>query len=419
MRSDVTLDPRRLASPSATPVAIEAEVALPAFRALRTITMLVVALSLSACGLAEFIAGPGPKTSTPTTPSTPSTPGTPAPTPTADGPWRNISPPIDLTLFGRDQFGFQTIGLSAANPNVLYVGTCYEGIWKSTNQGATWSRASTGINGANLSTGRNWTIAVDPTNANVVYTVAGYGNGQGLWKSTNGGVDWMQMLPDSVMRVTTGDIYNVSIDPADHNHLLLGSHSGWNGTEDAGVFESKDAGVTWILHAPRIAWGKGHYLFFITPTIWLNGTHDAGFWRTTDAGVTWSRVSALNIQHGAGQMYRTAAGVLYAGASNTLLRSTNNGATWTAVGPRSQDGFFGIIGDGTYLYAQRANTGLATTGMQSYYVSRETDGITWTPHNNGTQRFANGPMNMVYDATNRIIYSSNWLAGVWKLNVAQ
>jgi photosystem II stability/assembly factor-like uncharacterized protein len=387
----------------------------PRRRPASVLSLVALSLLLSSCGLAEFIAGPPPKTS-----SQPSTPGTNDPgTPNATGPWRNISPPIDLSLFGADQFGFQTIGLSPANPNVIYQGTCYEGIWKSTDRGASWSRVSTGVNGPNLATGRNWALAVDPTNADVVYSVAGYGVGQGLWKSVNGGVDWMQMLPDSLLRLATADIYSVTIDPSDRQHLLLGSHSGWGGTPHAGIYESKDGGATWLVHPPGGPWGAGHLVFFITPTTWLNGTHDAGYWRTTDAGATWTQVSRTNVQHGGAQMYRTAAGVLYATGSGTLLRSTDSGATWTAVGPRTQEGFFGIVGDGTYLYTQRANTGLATTPNQPYYVSRETDGLTWTAHEGGAQRFANGPMNMVYDATNRIVYSSNGRAGVWKLELSR
>ena len=300
----------------------------------------------------------------------------------------------------------------------MYVGTCYYGIWKTTNQGASWTKVSTGTLGADLALGRNWTLAVDPTNANVVYTVAGYGTGQqGLYKSTNGGVDWAQTLPQSVTSATTGDIYSISIDPADHNHLLLGSHSPWNFGADAGVLESKDAGASWIQHAPIGGTGHGHYVFFISSTTWLLGTQDAGFWRTTNSGTSWTKVSNENLQHGGGQLYRTASGVLYTGALNSILRSTDQGVTWLRVGPTTPDGFNGIVGDGTTLYAQRANTGTATTGMQSYYIARESDGVTWTVQNNGAQTFSDGPMNMVYDANNRIIYSSNWRAGVWKLNV--
>lgn len=330
------------------------------------------------------------------------------------GTWQRIDPPIDLELHGADQFGFQTIGLSPSMPSIVYVGTSYEGIWKTTDAGTTWQRVSTGANGANLATGRNWSLVVDPTNANVVYTVAGYGSGQGLWRSIDGGVNWQQMLSPEIIAATTADIYSIAIDPADHQHLLLGSHSNW-GSNSSGVLESKDGGRSWIIHPGQSSWGTGHYVFFIDSTTWLLGTQENGFWRTTDSGGSWTKVSNEHLQHGGGQLYRAANGVLYTGALQTLLRSVDNGASWTPVGPATQDGYNGIVGDGTRLYAQRANTGFATTPEAPYVTSLETDGLMWTPYNGGAQVFADGPINMVYDPVNRVIYSSNWRAGVWRL----
>jgi hypothetical protein len=87
------------------------------------------------------------------------------------------------------------------------------------------------------------------------------------------------------------------------------------------------------------------------------------------------------------------------------------------VGPETPDGYNSVIGDGTYLYIQPANTGLASSGAHTYYYSLESDGTSWQPYNG--QTFPDGPMAMVFDAQNRIIYSSNWCAGVWKLTVGQ
>jgi hypothetical protein len=83
------------------------------------------------------------------------------------------------------------------------------------------------------------------------------------------------------------------------------------------------------------------------------------------------------------------------------------------VGPSTQDGYNAVVGDGTNLYIQPANTGLATSGAHSYYISPESDGVTWQPFNG--QTFLDGPMAMVFDTQNRVIYSSNWCAGLWKL----
>jgi len=68
------------------------------------------------------------------------------------------------------------------------------------------------------------------------------------------------------------------------------------------------------------------------------------------------------------------------------------------------------------LYAQEANTGANSYGKgMPYITSPETDGITWT--DSGTQTFSDGPFDLELDATNRILYSSNWRAGVWAMKL--
>ena len=54
--------------------------------------------------------------------------------------------------------------------------------------------------GSALDKGRQWTMAIDPVNSSVLYANSGYGPA-GLYKSTNGGVDWTQILPPSIMSV--------------------------------------------------------------------------------------------------------------------------------------------------------------------------------------------------------------------------
>src|SRR5262249_49019189 len=154
-----------------------------------------------------------------------------------------------------------------------------------------------------------------------------------------------------------------------------------------GVAESKDGGATWIQHpAPSgVAWGQGHYVFFLkqddngapSSDAWILATQNAGFWRTVDAGQSWNQVSSTFImQHDAGGMYRASTGVLYMGAVGHVIRSDDNGKTWADAGaPSTQDGYNTVIGDGTRMYIQLANTGTnSTQTLQPFYTSLETDG---------------------------------------------
>jgi len=334
------------------------------------------------------------------------------------GIWVDVTPPevsLNFNDFGGQNYGTQTIGLSPANPLVVYFGTCYQGIWKTTDGGNNWVKVNTGVNGENLDTGRNWTLAVDPIDPNTVYTVAGYGFAQGLWKSTNGGADWAEVLPDSILDSLSADVYSIQIDPRDHLHLLVAFHGGWSGGADAGIVESQDGGSSWTIHSPVTGWGAGHYALFVDSATWMLATQSAGFWRTTDSGRTWSKVSDENIQHGGEQLYSTRDGTLYIGAAKQALRSTDRGASWQAVQglPSTPDGYNAVIGDGTMLYAQPANTGSSTGGPYSFYASAEADGTYWSPYN--AQTFSDGPMSMAVDHLNGVIYASSWDAGVWRL----
>jgi hypothetical protein len=55
--------------------------------------------------------------------------------------------------------------------------------------GATWTHVSTGANGSQLDSGSPVSIVVDPVNQGTMYVAEIYGP-PGVWKSTNGGVDW-------------------------------------------------------------------------------------------------------------------------------------------------------------------------------------------------------------------------------------
>lgn len=349
------------------------------------------------------------------------------------GKWVKISPPGAVSTVG--------VGLSAAAPSTLYVDAYSTwppsgdkaGIYKSTDRGETWrgpiGSAFYGHDGEPYtgenpwSSGVAWTIAVDPTDPDVVYAMCAFFGPQGLWKSTDGGDTWRSILSPADTDAMSADIYAIAIDPANPRHVLITFHSGWHFTGNAGVAESLDGGASWIQHAPQGDWGAGHYAFFLgrddagkpSSDAWMLATQGAGFWRTLDAGKSWAQVtSSYNMQHGAGGLYRASTGVLYMGAVNALIRSENNGKTWSNAGaPGNQDGYNAVIGDGVQMFVQSANTGSNTTGPQPFYASLETDGTHWTPYN--AQTFGDGPGWMAADRPSRVVYAALWDHGLHRL----
>src|SRR5262245_19566124 len=70
------------------------------------------------------------------------------------------------------------------NPSIVYAGTFLDGVYKSTNGGASWVEA----NGTPkvLSGGSTVEMAMDPQNPSIIYA----GTTAALWKTVNGGATW-------------------------------------------------------------------------------------------------------------------------------------------------------------------------------------------------------------------------------------
>jgi hypothetical protein len=105
--------------------------------------------------------------------------------------WEEISPP---GMVKEPPYTGALVALVDTNTaGTVYVTTSRSGIFKSTDCGASWVKTNTGRNGDQLDAGLIWSAALDPVSPDTLYALAGYGPA-GLWKSTNGGVDWDNVL---------------------------------------------------------------------------------------------------------------------------------------------------------------------------------------------------------------------------------
>lgn len=265
-----------------------------------------------------------------------------------------------------------SIALDPTTPTTIYVGTGEAnfngdaywgvGVLKSTDGGTTWTRYGFKQFGG-LSIGR---IAVDPTNTQVLLLSAmaqyypaptggpsdPYAN-MGIWRSTNGGQTWKQVLTGGASNPLYGT--DVVFDPANPNIAFAGLGAGTG----AGVYKSTNNGQTWTLLSSGIPTDGN--IFRIGLGISSDGTHVYA-------------VMADNAQTDGGTFGQLLNSSIYA--------STNTGSSWTAINVSGVSGMVNDDGGNQWwydLYAAVDPTNSSTVyvgGVDIWQTSN--GGSTWT-----------------------------------------
>jgi fibronectin type 3 domain-containing protein len=384
-------------------------------------------------------------------------PGVSNPPPSAFGNWINVTPAgVDLTDNLCGNGGTQSVAADPSNPSNLYAQFNCQGIWTSTDFGATWTGPiNTGAFAATVSDCVGG-ITVVPSGASgggpgggpggrpgdgpgppgpptmggpspTLYQGCIGGGGEGLWKSVDGGVNWSRQFvaPGGVFRQ---DYYAPLVDPYDQNHLIMAGH------DHDSIVESTDGGQGWTavsLNNGMLTNGRTGFVFFIntgtaatTRGTWLwigeqNGGVN-GTWRTADGGTTWVQVDKNEHPVGAAQIFQpdTNGVVFMAGANSALgqgvLRSTDYGQTWTHVGFANNESV--VVGTSENVYSMFGfAAGPGATFDSSFEVAAEPGNGTWVlpgPPAGLTQGAAQ--ISGVNDGSNNILVGAMWNSGLWR-----
>ena len=136
-----------------------------------------------------------------------------------------------------------TVAIHPTDPQTVYAGTANGGLWKSNDFCQNWSSVFDDQNTSSVGA-----VAIDPVNPEIIYCGTGEPNslrsyypGTGIYKSTNGGANWIFSGLDS-----SYTIGNISINPLNSQEIYVAA-GGWTRRKNPqrGIYKSTNGGMSW------------------------------------------------------------------------------------------------------------------------------------------------------------------------------
>jgi photosystem II stability/assembly factor-like uncharacterized protein len=260
------------------------------------------------------------------------------------------------------------IDVVLSNPDIIYVGTASGGLWKSTSAGVAWKPIFDEQKVASIGD-----VAVVQCNPDVIWIGTGEGNprnsqtnGNGVYKSLNGGKTWQHLGLDN-----TRSIHRLIVHPDNPDIVYVAAMgSAWGENPERGIYKTTDAGKTWqkILYvddktgAADLVMDPSNPNKLIAamwqyrrwPWFFKSGGSGSGLYVTYDGGETWQRRTSKDGLP-KGDLGRIGIAIapsdpkiIYAlieSKKNALYRSEDGGYKWKKVSDKN-------IGNRPFYYAE-------------------------------------------------------------------
>jgi photosystem II stability/assembly factor-like uncharacterized protein len=269
--------------------------------------------------------------------------------------WSPFGPnvlPNNLTGYMENGIGrINCITFHPTNANTFFVGVAQGGVWKTTNNGVSWTPLTDNLPITRIS---------DTTNPNEMYiSVCDFEYigislhldgrkrnthyGLGVYKTTDGGLTWNPT--GLTYNLTNGDaslIRKVLINPANTNDLVACGVSG--------MYKSTNGGTTWVKKLDSLFWDMHQdpsnpaVIYASTGWVMASNIGNAGVYKSIDFGNTWTMLTTNmpltnNIQRVKLAIAPSNSNYVYAlcvdvnGGLYGIYKSINAGLSWTFIPP--------------------------------------------------------------------------------------
>lgn len=270
-------------------------------------------------------------------------------------------------IYGGD--GFQPL-VDPTNTNVIYALYQYGALGKSTNNGNSFSNATSGISGSDRN---NWDtpITFDPSNSQTLY----FGTNK-LYKTTNAAGNWSAISPDLTDgphsgNLTFGTITTISVSPLDNEIIFVG-------TDDGKAWVTQNGGSSWTDISTGVPnrWVTKILASRVDPnTVYLTlsgyrfGEDVGHVYKSTDLGTNWLNISASLPDIPVNDIEKDRFGNLFLGTDIGVLASNDEGVTWNPLGENMPS----VVVSDLFIHENSEFLFAATYGRSSFKIDISDD----------------------------------------------